>query len=88
MGDSISKDGGRWIHEKCMEHSTEQWRIMKIAEIAHRESVEMDEMTYSVNYSCGSAMKYALENDVIMQDDYDLVRKSRTYRLLWNHVSD
>jgi len=88
VGDPISKDGGRWIHEKCVERATEQQRIMMIAQAVHRESVEMAEMTYSVNYSRGSAMKYALENGVITQGEYDLVRESRDYRLLWNHVSD
>ena len=86
VGDPICLTGGRWVHEACMERLVEQRRVIGVAQAAHRG--DMDEIQYSVSYSRGQAMNWALENGVISQAEYDLVRKNRDYLLLWNYVSD
>lgn len=87
-GDPICRSGGSWIHKTCMERSIEQVRIVTMAQDAHRGSLDVGEMQYSVSYSRGSAMNWALKEGVVSQEEYDLVRKSRAYKLLWDYVGD
>ena len=87
VGDEICKLSS-WVHVKCREKQKELAAIVNKAQDAHRESKDMDEMTYSVSYSRGQAMEYALGARIITQDEFDGVKKNIDYRLLWNYVSD
>ena len=88
VDDLIRQMSGRWVHTCCFDRAKQLMEIVKIAQEAHRESVKMDEIQYSVSYSRGSAMGYALKARIITQGDYSSVKKNPTYRLLWNYVSD
>lgn len=87
-GDTIKRYFGDWCHPQCIVEEAKRNSIASKATEWHRESLGIDEITYSVTCSIGQAMKYALENDLITKGDYDFVKQSATYRIIWNHVAD
>ena len=88
VGESIEKHMGRWCHLKCAVAETERDMIVSGAVEAHKKHLGINPVQYSVSYSRGEAMNFALGKGAITKNQYDTVRKSPTYRALWNYVPD